>query len=186
MNQLSASNSRFTLGFGVGDSEVEGGAFIDVAFSPNLAAVARDDAVSSREAYTGADEFALRVKTLEGAEEAVSVAGIEARTIVANEEDGLAAFVFVPELNESRVEPGGVLPCIADEVVEDHLHEAFVGEDVCATSNIETDITSIFLCFESIRDCVDDVTEIDGTTVQRVAASAREVKEVVNQHGHAL
>jgi hypothetical protein len=163
------------LFLGIWDGEVEGSSLIEIAVGPDLAAMASNDAIGGSEAYAGPGEFALRVQALERAEQAVGVTRVKPSTVVANEERGFAVFVGVAEFDDGGFQFGSVLPCITDEVVENDLHEPFIGEDVCAASNDEANVSAVFFGLETCDDGIYDVTKVDGTTVQRVAAGARQV-----------
>ena len=87
-----SSTSRIGGGaHGGAQGEEEGRALAGPAFGPDAAAVAGDHALHGGEADARALELGGVVQALEGAEELVGVGHVEARAVVADEEDGLAA-----------------------------------------------------------------------------------------------
>ncbi len=109
--------------------EVEGGAAFNFAFRPDAAALAGQDALDGCEADAGSGEVAFAVQALEGVEELLHIILIEAGAIVADRVDGLAGGRrrLCTELDAGVGVVRGVLPGIAEQVVEDDAHEAGVG-----------------------------------------------------------
>src|SRR5581483_8081297 len=71
--------------------EVEGRAFVHLAFGPDAPAVAADDALHGRQADACAFKLLAVVQALKSPEQFVDVGHIEARAIVADEVDRFTA-----------------------------------------------------------------------------------------------
>jgi hypothetical protein len=83
-------------------SKVEGGPFQSFAFRPDASTVSLHDASHCCQTDPCAFKLALRVKTLENAEQLGRVGHFKARTIVTDKESVLPIFIVSIELN-SRI-----------------------------------------------------------------------------------
>jgi hypothetical protein len=85
--------------------EVERRAGIRLAFRPDTAAVAVDDALHRRQADAGAFELRDGMQALEDSEQFVGVGHVESGTIVAYDVGHLALLAHLAQLDPRRVAP---------------------------------------------------------------------------------
>ena len=78
---------------------MEAGSLADLALRPYAAAVASQDPVDRRKAYSRPLEFARRVESLKDAEELRGKGHVEAGAVVADEIGSLPALLDGPELD---------------------------------------------------------------------------------------
>src|SRR4051812_43622000 len=97
--------------------EEDGGSMVDLAFGPDSAPVAADDALHRGEAYPCAREVVVAVKTLKRSEQLGDVAHVEARAVVAHEEHALAVLLERAELDARLWSLLRELPGVAEQVV---------------------------------------------------------------------
>src|SRR6185437_3263715 len=93
--------------------EVKRRSTVHSGLRPDFAAVAVNDALDGGQPDARTRELGFRVQALERAEKLRSVAGIEARTVVAHEVDGAAGPVrSKSEIDLSACLACGELPCV--------------------------------------------------------------------------
>src|SRR2546428_3802060 len=111
---------------GPSQGEVEGRSPIDGSLGPDPAAVPGDDAPDRRETDAGALEFGRGVQALEHAEQLVCVLHVEAGPIVPDQEGPLAAHIGGSEFDLRPRLFRGVLPAVAEQIIEGHPQQARV------------------------------------------------------------
>src|SRR6267143_4174435 len=90
-SRLLRASAFSPTGSGSRQSEIEGGALVQLPFCPHPPAVPLHDSLDDRETDSRALEFLRAVQPLEHAEQFVGVAGVEAGAVVLHIIHGLAA-----------------------------------------------------------------------------------------------
>jgi len=140
------------LSFGGIEGEIEGCALVDFALGPDFSTMAADDALNCGEADAGAREFADRVEPLEGLEETVGEALIEACAVVTNKKDGSAVALGAAEFDFGGLAKSGEFPCIADQVLQSDLHQARIGVHLASRLNLDLHLPVGIRLSEAVED----------------------------------
>ena len=167
---------------------MEGCAVLGGSFGPDAAAVAFDDAFDVGQADAGAFEVAGVVEALEDAEELGGVLGIEAGSVVADEEGeklGAGGGGFDADLNGGGRAAAGELDGVGQEIGDDLAEEGAVAEDGWEGLDTPIDPAAGKIGLELGLDLGDEGGEMDGGEVEFGAADAGEGEEVVDEGGHA-
>src|SRR4051812_31216988 len=97
------------------ERESERGALSRHAFAGSVATVAPDDTVHDGQADPGAGKLLVGVQAFEWTEKLVRVLHVEARAVIANEEDALAAMRPGPHLDTGVHIETGELPRVTEK-----------------------------------------------------------------------
>src|SRR5487761_146674 len=101
----------------------EGCAVVNFSIGPDAAAVFFDNALNRGEPYSVPFEILGAVQPLKNTEQLVTILRIEAGSVVANEDHGIAVKVRLPNLDEGSLPASGVFDGIGEQVHEYQLHK---------------------------------------------------------------
>ena len=111
-------------GFGVGgrEGEKEGGAFVDLGFGPNFAAVLADDARDGGEADASTLEFFGAMEALKDAEQFVRIPHVKTCPVIADKIDVLVLFKFTADFYDGGLALTAVFEGVGKEVTKQLGH----------------------------------------------------------------
>ncbi|MNO94319.1 hypothetical protein D3C76_859370 [compost metagenome] len=99
------------------------GALVDLAFGPDTAVMALNDAAYACQAYPGAFEVFHAVQALEHAEQLAGVGHVEAHAVVTNADLGFTRVLHGADADARRGAPTCVLDGVGQQVVQGHVDE---------------------------------------------------------------
>jgi len=148
------------------EREKESRARVNLAFCPDTPTVSGEDSANSGQADADAGKLAAGVKSLERLEEAVSIALIESGSVVADKEDTGFAPMRAAELNPRDIASTSELPRVAQQVLQDNLHQAGIGVYLAFRLNDGFDM-AVRSCFaEALKDGTRHMAQVDGLPMQ--------------------
>src|SRR5580698_2104384 len=167
------------------EGEVEGGTAVDGALCPGAAAVAFDDPLDADQAGACAGKFDGGVQSLEGLEQLVHIGRIEAYAVVAHiTADRRLIVGGGGELDAGVVAPGGELPGILDQVLEQGADETTVRGRPDAALDGEADLAAGLAGSQFTGDRNYLPAEIDRYQVQVGARHLRQAQQIVDDGSH--
>src|SRR5437899_8756035 len=173
-------------GSGPSQGEVERRSLIDGAFRPDPAAVPVDDPPDGCEADTGALEFGSGMQALEHAEQLVRVLHVEAGAVVPDHE-GLPSVRF----DGAEFDPRprlfrGVLPAVAEEIVEGHAQQPCVAPRLQPRGDREFHLPLRGRPSQLGRDVPGHAAQVHDLGPYLRTGDPREFQQVVDQGPHPL
>src|SRR5579862_5648115 len=133
------SRSLFPTGQPTSQSEVEAGAALDLALTPDASSVAGDDALHRGQANARAFKLRGAVQPLEWLEELVRIGHVEPGAVVAHEEAGLPAHLRAAKLDVAGGMLGGELPGVAQQILQHNPQQPPVAAGHQVAGDIERD-----------------------------------------------
>src|SRR5713226_10052427 len=189
-----SSTSRIFPGFtrasrpagGPLQSEVERRSLIDGALGPDPAAVPGDDAHDGGEPDARALELGRGVQALEHAEQLVRVLHVEAGAVVPDHEGPAAVDVDGAEFDARLRLLGGVLPAVAEEILEDNPQQTGVSLRLEPRGDREFHLPFWGGVLQLGYDVLRDAAQVHRLAAHLRAGDPRELEQVVDQHPHSL
>ena len=176
--------ARRPAGFvSAGQGEVEARAAIRLALGADRPAVAQDDAAHRRQADAGAREFAGAVQALEGAEQAIGEAHVEAGAVVAHRE-GRRLARMAQEGDPRRRGVAGVLPGVAEQVLEHHAQQRRVAGGGQPGLDLDLDLALGREAPQVLDHVAGQQREVDRRLRQRLRRQPREREQRVDHVVH--
>ena len=128
----------------------------------------------------------LRVQALEGLEELVGVHHVEAGAVVLDAEHRAPAFAPGAEADARIRGARGELPGVAQQVVEQHVHQRRVGIDHEVAGDLDRHRALGLLGVQFPDHRLGQLRQIDRVAPQRLAGDGGEVDHGVDQDRHAF
>ena len=145
--------------------------------------MAQDDAAHRRQADAGARELAGAVQALEGAEQAIGEAHVEAGAVVAHRE-GRRLVRMTQERDPRRLGVAGVLPGVAEQVLEHHAQQRRVAGGGQAGLDLDLDLAVGREAPQVLDHVAGEQREIDRRPRQRLRRQPREREQRIDHVVH--
>src|ERR1700722_11165573 len=120
--------------------EMKRSALTDFGISPDGPIVAPDDALHGRQPDAGPREFRLGMQTLKYPEQLRCERHVEARAVVPDEIAGFTPLGPGAKFNGGVRAIGGEFPSVAQQVLQDDLHQGRIGIDDHASFDVKRDV----------------------------------------------
>ena len=163
---------------------MEAGAALGLALGTDFAAMAADDSPHRSKADARARKFAGAVEALERAEQAIGKPHVEAGAVVAHREARRLAGV-ANEGDPRRVRVAGVLPGIAEQVLEHHAQQGRVADRDQAGLDLDLDPALRREPAQVFDDVAGEQRQIDRHAGDRLRRELREREQGVDHVVHA-
>src|SRR6267143_476607 len=141
--------------------EVERGPLLDRPLAPHPATVAADDAAHRRQSDSRALELAGGVETLKRPEQLVGVRHVEPGPVVPHVIHRPRLVPSDPEFDARPGMLGGVLPGVAQQVLEDQAEQSRVTVDLDSRGDDELDLTLRVTVLQVRGDGVGEIAQVD-------------------------
>jgi hypothetical protein len=128
-----------------------------------------DDAGNGGQADAGAGKLPVGVQTLEGPEEVVPVAHVEAGAVVADHEGIRFPMAGDVEFDGWMFNASSELPGIAKQVFQDRPHQTWIALNLEPGRNPDLNIPVRFLLVQFFADHLGKLREVDGASLQLLA-----------------
>ena len=148
--------------------------------------MAVDNTLHGGQPHSSTLKLVCAVQPLEHAKKFVFVPHIKAYTVVFDEIDALAVFLFAADLDDRRLALARELERIGEQVGEDDLEQGWVGLANRQIADRYFDAPPLLFAAQISEHLVDKVGGGQSFLVQRLAAQAREVEQLIYQLAHGL
>src|ERR1700676_454753 len=126
------------------------------------------------------------MQTLKDAKQLVFVLHAEADAIVANEDDALAIFLEMTDLNDGALPRTRELKSIGDEVLKNLLDEDGIALDRRQLRNLPLHLPAFGVRLQQGDDLLNDRIQLGSVKVNGVAANARQIQKFIDEPAHAM
>src|SRR5690625_1309828 len=164
--------------------EIHCRALANLALRPDAAVVLADDPVGERQPYPGGAGPRTRVQRLEGQEQLVIVAHVEALAVIAHVEHALALLVQTAHLYAGIRNPLGEGPGVGDELLEQRVEEQGVPAHHQVPGKLQGDLAVGILRLELLEVLPGEVTQVEVPQSQLNQRDLRQQVDLVEQLAH--
>ncbi len=144
------------------------------------------DALYRGEADAGALVLVRRMQALEGAEQLVGIAHVEAGAVVAHEEGRLLPVAQQADLDARLLGLGAELPRIADQVLQRRAQQARVGVGLHAVPHRDFDLARRLAALHVRDHLARELADVDVAPRELAARHLGKIQQVLDQLAHAL
>src|SRR5260370_19472792 len=169
-----------------GEREEEHRALAGRGIGPDAPAVPVHDALYRGEADAGALVLVRRMQALEGAEQLVGIAHVEAGAVVAHEEGRLLPVAQQADLDARLPGLGAELPRIADQVLQRRAQQARVGVGLHAVPHRDLDLARRLAALHVRDHLARELADVDVAPRELAARHLGKIQQVLDQLAHAL
>src|SRR5580658_9968104 len=178
--------ARRGVGRGSRQREIHGRALALAAVGPHLAAMTGHDPVHDGQPDAGTFELIRGMQPLEDAEELLRIAHIEARAVVAHVVHRLISLTERPDLDSGRIPAAAEFKRIGEEIDQYLLEERRIAPAVGELPDLNHGLWPSARGGEPGEDLQSQRAQRHAQALQRRAAHAREMQQVIDELAHAL